>query len=153
MDIAQTLINPCKNSDLVVARGCAVYFYAFWGVPGLRWLPAAPHPVRRPRHGSRPKCAGHATDLGQSAPATPRISAKVGRPRHGSPPKCAAARPGAPRGGGHGIAKEIKNGVTFSGAFRGCIWPVNKLFSPWSDRCREIRKRAKPTINGWKFRY
>ena len=44
MDIAQTLINPCKNSDLVVARGCAVYFYAFWGVPGLRWLPAAPHP-------------------------------------------------------------------------------------------------------------
>ena len=49
MDIAQTFINPCKNSDLVVARGCAVYFYAFWGgslgsdgwaprsVMGTRW--------------------------------------------------------------------------------------------------------------------
>ena len=38
-EICETLINPCKNSDLVVARGCAVHFCAFWGVPGEgSWL-------------------------------------------------------------------------------------------------------------------
>ena len=51
------------------------------GCPAPR-APATPRisaKVRRPRHGSRAKCAGHATDLGQSASATPRISAKVRR--------------------------------------------------------------------------
>ena len=37
-EICETLINPCKNSDLVVARGCAVHFCAFWGVPDPGWL-------------------------------------------------------------------------------------------------------------------
>jgi len=33
-EMRETLIKPCENWHLGVARGCAVHFWAIWGVPG-----------------------------------------------------------------------------------------------------------------------